>query len=367
MIRSKHIHLFVTNDLTYDQRMQRICIALSEADYRVTLVGRRKKESIPWSNEQVSPRRFKCLFNKGSLFYAEMNIRILFHILFQKIDVVCAADLDTLLGVTLAAKIKNIPIVFDAHEWFTEVPELENRNRVKKIWSAIEKYCVPKTALRYTVNVTLAEIFTKNLNRDFHVIRNVPIFPPSIDVKQEAKKTIIYQGALNKGRGLEDSILAMHHLHDCELWLVGEGDLSEELRQLVLNEELSERVSFMGFKSPEDLKLITAKAHVGLNLLEGESKNYYYSLANKFFDYMHAGIPSVNMQFPEYEMILKEYACGITIANCEPSLVAQKINYILSDPRKYNEMRNEAKRAQPHFTWEKEKEKLIELWLGLST
>ena len=44
---------------------------------------------------------------------------------------------------------------------------------------------------------------------------------------------------------------------------------------------------------PEELRLITAEAYIGINLVENNGLSNYLSLANKFFDYIHAGIPQL--------------------------------------------------------------------------
>ena len=354
--------------------MQRITGALAEAGYAVTLVGRKKRNSVKLEIDQIDIHRFKCFFNSGALFYMEINIRIFWHVLFNKMDAVCAVDLDTIAGVTSAARFKNIPVVFDAHEWFTEVPELIGRNRVRNVWKKIETIFVPKSTARYTVNDSLAQIFSKQFNIPFDVVRNVPAVsnyaPPKMPehsdahtaVTRELQKVILYQGALNKGRGIEASILAMKQLDEFELWLVGEGDLSQFLRAMVDQENLSDRVKFLGYKTPNELKAITASAYLGLNLLEGESQNYYYSLANKFFDYMQAGVPSLNMRFPEYERILSDYPCGCMIDMCEPMAISSIVLELAKDEKQYKDMVQSSIEARIIFNWDIEKEHLIEIW-----
>ena len=101
-------------------------------------------------------------------------------------------------------------------------------------------------------------------------------------------EVITYQGALNEGRGLEHAIAAMQRIPDFTLRLIGEGDLSQQLRGQARDLQLASRVEFVGFILPENLRDMTSDAMVGLNLLDERSKSYYFSLANKFFDYMHA-------------------------------------------------------------------------------
>ena len=75
------IYFTVTNDLTYDQRMNRICTSLAAHGYNVVLVGRRRKQSQPLRKEKYQQKRLRCWFQKGKVFYAEYNFRLFFYLL----------------------------------------------------------------------------------------------------------------------------------------------------------------------------------------------------------------------------------------------------------------------------------------------
>ena len=365
MSDQKSITFYVTTDLVYDQRMQRICAAINSAGTKVHLVGRKKKQSAALEERSYSQQRMKCLFTRGPLFYLEMNIRIFFHLIFSKAHLAVAADTDTLAGVALASRVKSIGYVYDAHEWFPEVPELEGRPLVKKIWQQVERLFIPGASLCYTVNHSLATILQEKYGKEFEIIRNLPVLKSDVIPKTEKNRIILYQGALNAGRGIEASIMAMQQLAEYELWLVGEGDLSTSLRNLVDSLNLQMRIKFFGYRTPEELLSITKNADIGLNLLEGASKNYYYSLANKFFDYMHAGIPSINMRFPEYQHILAKYPCGTMIEACTPDSVSTAIRSICENETDYHAMWEMAITTRKLFHWDLEKGRLMKLFHDL--
>ena len=106
-------------------------------------MGRELPDSPIMNLRTYQTKRMKLFFTKGSLFYAFFNIRLFIFLLFKKIDLLVSNDLDTLLANYLISKIKGIPLVYDSHEYFTEVPELEGRF-AKKVWLAIEKWIFPK-------------------------------------------------------------------------------------------------------------------------------------------------------------------------------------------------------------------------------
>src|SRR5687767_14339563 len=119
----KQIVFTVTNDLTYDQRMHRICGSLATAGYDVLLIGRKLPGSLIAEKRLFRQKRINCFFNKGFLFYAEYNTRLFFYLLGKKSDAVCAIDLDTIVPCLLVSKIKGWKRVYDAHEYFTELKE----------------------------------------------------------------------------------------------------------------------------------------------------------------------------------------------------------------------------------------------------
>lgn len=353
------ICLAATTDLVYDQRMMRICDALDQAGYQVTLIGRKKPNSPSLDQKPYHQHRLKCKKQSGKLFYLEYNIRLFFYLLFHRAGIICAVDLDTILACTAAGKLKMSKRVFDAHEYFTELPEVIHRPWIQKTWRWVEKLTVPQMHLCYTVSDSLAGIFEQIHQQKFHVIKNVPYLKKHQSEKSEVP-FILYQGALNEGRGLELLIKAMKHI-DAKLLIAGSGDLDEPLKLLTSYLELQKKVRFLGYVKPQALQSLTEEAFLGYNLLEDKSLSYYYSLSNKFFDYMHAGVPSLSNPFPEYEKINKEYEVSKLIHLEEQALIAT-INQLLEDRNYYNELVANCYKARAIWNWQKESRKLINLY-----
>jgi glycosyltransferase involved in cell wall biosynthesis len=363
---SAKITCCVTNDLNQDQRMHRICKFLTINDYVVNLVGRKKTDSLPLNAQIFNQLRLNCFFHKGPVFYFEYNLRLFWHLLFSKSDIIYSVDYDTLPGCAMAARIKGKKLIFDAHEYFTEVPELQGKTVKKLIWNLAAKLFVPLCDVCITVNQSLVDIFSKKFNKYFYVIYNAPEkqysdhrFLPALDKKPYV---LLYQGMLNQGRGLEAMIEAMPMLPDCELWLAGDGDITQKLKELADNSPAKDRIHFKGWQNHDNLKALTKQATLGLNLLEKDSLNYYYSLANKFFDYLHAGIPAVHMDFPEYRMILDEFETGITLPDLQPATIAEQINNLITDNTKYKAMQAACIKAAEKYNWEAESLKLFQIF-----
>lgn len=355
----------VTNDLTYDQRMQRICRSMSKVGYNVELIGRMRDFSVPLSNEPYQQIRLKCFFNKGKLFYIEYNLRLLFYLTFSDFQAACAIDLDTIVPVFIIGKLKGAKLAYDAHEYFTEVPEVVRRPVVKKIWEWVERTFVPGFDLVYTVSDGLAELFSDKYQKKFHVIMNLPLPNESANRNPQSAvntpATLLYQGALNEGRGLEHLIEAMQNI-DAKLILAGEGDLSDTLRTLVKKLHLESKVEFLGYVKPDELKRITAQATIGINLLENKGLSYYYSLSNKFFDYIQAGIPQVCIDFPEYKRINDEYKVAILAKECSVSEIKAAIERLITDTGLYTQLQKNCEVCSRILNWNEEEKKLIALY-----
>jgi glycosyltransferase involved in cell wall biosynthesis len=250
-------------------------------------------------------------------------------------------------------------LVFDSHELFTEVPELSGRKIKRLLWHWVQRYWIPKASLCYSVGPKLALRLSLTYSAEFLSVRNVPN-RKSIEV-EHLPHVMLYQGTLNIGRGLEEAILALKELPEWQLWIAGSGPLDYELKQLSTDCGVKDRVKFYGNISPALLHDLTCRSSVGLNLLKQDSLNYYYSLANKFFDYVQAEIPSVNMNFPEYRDLCEEFNVAVLLDQCTSEDLIAAIS-TLSDEKKYTQLRSECKKAAQIWNWENEEKKIAKAY-----
>lgn len=365
MILNTKIIFTVTTDLNYDQRMQRICSTLAQEGYAVKLIGRKQTNSRPLQPTTFQQKRLTCFFQKGKFFYLEYNIRLFFYLLFQKADIICGIDLDSILPAFFIAKIRRKQLVYDAHEYFTGISSLHGRPFEKKIWEAIERFTLPKTKYAYTVNQSIADLFKKEYGLHFEVIRNVPFYREIVQKTATSKKYILYQGALNKGRGLEFLIQCMPEI-DLKLKIAGNGPIKIALEKMCLELNVKNKVEFLGFVLPEDLKEISDKAWLGINLIEDLGLSYYYSLANKFFDYIQSEIPQICTDFPEYHYLTEQYSCALLLKTFDKKAFVEKISQ-LQNPEYYQTFVKNAQIAKEELNWDKERQVLINFYKKLST
>lgn len=354
----KRIYFTVTNDLTYDQRMQRICTTLVENGYDVTLVGRKLPSSLPLEFKKYKQKRIKCWFKKGKWFYAEYNIRLFFFLLFKKMDAICAIDLDTILPCLKISKWKKIKRVYDAHELFTEMKEVKGRPPIHKKWLSIERRAVPQFKWGYTVSDGIVAEFKKRYGVDYKIIRNLPLLKEMTPSIPGPEKFILYQGAVNEGRGFEYLIPAMQ-LVNCKLVVCGDGNYMAKLKKQISDHQLEKKIELKGMLLPDELFQFAQQAAIGIGLAEKEGLNQWLSLPNKFFDYIHEGVPQITMNYPEYQVINEKFEVAVLLDELDPEIIASTINNLLSNSVWLKRLRDNCLQARKVFNWQQEEAKLV--------
>lgn len=364
-MKKKRLVFTVTNDLVFDQRMIRICSSLAGSGFDVTLVGRAYRDSPALAPHAFRQHRLNTWFRRGKRFYLEYNLRLFFYLLFKRMDGCCAIDLDTILPVYFVSRIRRIPRLYDAHELFCEMQEIVTRPFVYKVWKKIERYCVPKFRHGYTVNDIIAAEFQRLYNVAYAVIRNVPVLdetpPPPLPVALPPGRFILYQGAVNEGRCFETVIPAMKEVN-ASLVICGDGNFMPEVRSLVQQHGLEGKVLFAGRIPPADLRAITRVAYAGITLFDRRGISNYYSLANRFFDYIHAGIPQLAVNYPAYREINNSAPVAVLID--EPGIgdIAEALNRLLDNTGLYRTLVDNCKQVRLRYNWQEEEKALIRIY-----
>lgn len=360
--RKQKVAMAVTNDLVTDQRVHKVCMSLIEDGYEVVLIGRKLSYSQQLPDLVYQTKRLRLLFTRGMLFYACFNLRLFLKLLFIKADIFTANDLDTLPAIFLAGKIRRKKIVYDSHELFTEVPELEGNIFAKKVWTKLEEIIFPRLHNVSTVCQSISDIYSKKYNVPVSVVRNVPVkkekVHTSVPENWKGKRVVLYQGAVNTGRGLELMIDAVRLMENTIFVIIGGGDIVPQLEKTIQQKNLSDKVILTGRMHYSELYAYTCMASCGISIEEAVGKNYYYALPNKIFDYIHAEIPFIVSDLPEMRRIAEEYKIGAILTERTAENLAKKITELCNektDSERYN-------RAKQELVWHKEKEKLLALY-----
>jgi len=339
--------------------MQRICSTLAANGFNVTLVGRKMKDSAALKELSFKQKRLSLFFQTGFAFYAEYNLRLFFYLLFNKADIFYAVDLDTILPCYFVSAIKRKKRIYDAHELFTEQKEIITRSAVHKFWLSIEKFAVPKFKDGYTVNIFIKEELKRRYGVEYGIIRNLPNYYEFTHQKKKAEENfIIYQGAVNEGRSFETLIPAMKQV-DILLKVYGKGNFFEQAKNLIATNKLEKKIELAGYILPEQLKQITQQAYIGLTLFEKTGLNQYYSLSNRFFDYIMAGIPQVCVNYPEYKAVNDKYNVAFMIDDTNEQTIADALNKLLHDATLHQQLKQNCLKARKELNWQEEEIKVV--------
>lgn len=365
----------VTNDLYTDQRVHKVCLFLQEQGYDVLLVGRLRKNSMALTDRPYATHRMPLRYEKGPAFYAWFSIRLFLFLLFRRADLLVSNDLDTLLPNFLISRFRRrTRLVYDTHEYFTEVPELVARPKIKAIWERIEGWIFPKLKQVYTVNRSISQKYTEKYCIQVDVVRNIaPRWEPE-NLKTRAelglpedRKILIFQGAgINIDRGAEEAVLAMQHVENALLLFVGDGDILPTLKKLVQQHQLEGKVQFLGKRPYADLMNYTWHADLGLSLDKDTNLNYRFSLPNKVFDYMHTQTPILASSVIEVKTLVEKYDIGTIIRSHEPVLLAETMRAALENDAQLQTWRNNCLIASQTENWEAEKQILRTIYPSVS-
>ena len=362
----KKVTVSVINDLVTDQRVHKVCETLTAMGFDVTLVGRKQAKSLPLADRNYRTKRMKLLFEKGVLFYAFFQLRLFLYLLFHNQDLLVSNDLDTLWPNSIISRWKKIPLVYDSHEIFTEVPELVSRPSKQNIWRKLEARLFPKLRYVFTVNDSIAAWFEKRYGIRPLVVRNMPRFSKpyehvmtreQLNLPSQGKIVLLQGAGINIDRGAEELVDAMRLVENVTLVIVGSGDVIPLLKKRVQERQLESRVIFTGKVPHEKLRAYTAIADLGVTLDKPTNINYKFSLPNKIFDYIHAGVPVLASELPEVAAIVRNYKVGIVIPSVTPEAVANGIHEAFASTE-YQTWKANALKAASSLCWESEEEVL---------
>lgn len=371
----KKIIVLVSSNLVTDQRVLKECATLYQLSFEVEVHCRSLKKSLPLPKVPYSIKPIKLVAEKGIWMYLHLNLTLFFRLLFGKGDIIWANDLDTLLPAFVVSRLRNKKLVYDSHEYYTFNPSLINRPFKRRIWQLVEKLCVPRISHMLTVNQAIKNEYEKKYGVKPFILRNVPeleltkkIGKANLDLI--GKKILILQGAgINHDRGGEEVVNAMKFLDDgYYLIIAGTGNALPSLQKVVERLNLTNKVYFTGLMPYNQLLSFTKAAHLGvipekINL----SAASLYTLPNKLFDYLHAGIPVLSTRAIEVEKIILKYNVGTFIDELTPEHIASTIKSIFHEEVQLKLWTFNTLLAANELCWEKEKNILIKLMQNVIT
>jgi glycosyltransferase involved in cell wall biosynthesis len=125
---------------------------------------------------------------------------------------------------------------------------------------------------------------------------------------------------------------------------------------------VEDKVLFKGMIEPDELRLITQQAYAGITLFSPEGKSNYYSLANRFFDYVQAGIPQLCVNYPVYAELNNLVLVSVLTDELDPASLASKLNTLINDNALYNTLKKNCLNARQLWNWQEEEKILLDYY-----
>lgn len=426
----KRVTMFVWNHFTNDARVMRECTTLSESGYEVNLIAiANKKIPEAVSYEEINnnfkvhrvpmypavleyylkrKKRINILtaagtavlspvlykYSKPGLLLLLSSIAVTGTVLKHnrlrqntiklirslrmikkgcqlKADIYHSNDLNTLAQGVICTIIHDSKLVYDSHEVQTDRTGY-NPDTIKFVEKSLIRFAdetIVENDTRAAKHEELYGYMPKALHNysDLYDIESIPDIDLhnmlGIDYRD---KILLYQGGVQYGRGLDILIEAVKYIDNGVLVIIGDGKLKEELIQKVEHENLTEKVKFMAKVPLEELPSYTKQAYLAYQVLQNTSFNHYSASSNKLFEYIMANIPVISCDFPEIKKVVEEENIGITVDANNPESVAAATQKLIDNPALREKFSRNCDNAKLKYNWGNEKEKLLDIYSGLS-
>lgn len=375
-----HVVMLVRNPYTHDSRVEKEARTLVEAGYRVTVVadaaaGLPAREARDGVEVRRMARRGPRLPGIRYVLHERRLARVLVAL---RPDVLHAHDSNALVPVASAARRLGIEFVYDAHDLWLGRPR-RGRSRAyfaasQRLYASIERRLVPRAAATITVSQPIADHLRRRYRlRRVELVANYPELVSDerrLDLRDltgvdPTLPIVLYLGGLMAGRGLEQLVDAVALLPDVQLVMLGDGALAQPLRERAATLGIGGRVHLLPPVPLDDVIAWSRSANVGVSPIVPSCLNYRYSLPNKLFQYMAAGIPVVASDFPQVRDVVMGSGCGLVADATRPGELADAIASVLADPEAPAMGRRGAAAVVDRFHWGVATARLLDVYATL--
>ena len=198
-------------------------------------------------------------------------------------------------------------------------------------------------------------------HKNLITLRNFPILPnfskiEEIEIKK-SKPSVVFVGGMTQIRGINELLDAFEKLDNYELWLLG-PITEEKLKNRI--ESGCKNVKYFGIVEAYEVFNYINRADIGI-ITFLPVPNHLHTLATKPFEYMACGKPMIMSNFDYWKETFKESA--LYVDPNDSNDIVKAVEYLMSNRDLAQNMGElNQKLANSEYNWQKESQKLIDLY-----
>lgn len=375
------ICMVVRSRVRVDSRVLRIGDALVGAGHDVRCVGYSSTGEAPhWPLTEIDgaslagARRLQHaallpLARVGggwkAAYWSDARVRRLYEaVAADRPDVVHAHDWDTLPVAMRIAEETGCRVVYDAHEFAAE--EYVDSTAWKLVYAPFTKAIERMGIRRANAVITVSNSIALELQRRYRlsvlptVVRNIPDsdrFAPT-PVGEDIR--VLYHGGITRHRGLVDAARSTHRW-PANYSLTIRGDAPAELLAEITANAAPGKLTMVPAVKPGDVVVEANAFDIGLHPSVGAARNDEFSLPNKFFEYLNAGLALCIADLPEMAALIREHGVGELIGRpVSPDTITAAVTSLTPD--RIWAAKQASARLATTLTWPSEAEHLTRLY-----
>jgi len=251
---------------------------------------------------------------------------------------IIATDLDTMPAALLIKAVKNIPVFYDAHEYWPEA-DVNSSPWEISYWEGLENRLVQYADYCQTVSPGLAQLMSKQYDKAFHYVPNCEL--PNHALAERHQKTsgdtcsFLFLGGFAPDRGIDLLIQLWPRTNEKAILLLQGPDnlYKEEMRRLAQASGLyGKRIFFPNAVEEHELIHTASMADVGLIPYTPTGKNYRYCSPNKLSQYMAAWVPIIANSTEFVASVVTDAQCGYVRDFTDSETLIETIDQLTNDP-----------------------------------
>ncbi len=363
---NKNAVIIYLGDFFFDARAINMSLSLRSFGYNVSIVSTDQTPSVSPDFKNIQFYYIK-LINSNFKKYLEFIKKVNQILKKNSFSVVIAGDLYSLASGVFYKKGQ---LIYDSREIYSKLSAHENKPFIRFCVSLYEKIFlkfVDKVIVTAPSDLKyLQNKYSNYKSCSWHVIHNFPLFLCSnskINIRTKFNipsscSLVVYQGVLQKGRGLKQLLLLTAYMPNIYAIIIGGGDSQKKYVKLSKELKVYQKTIFIKKVSYLDLINYTACCDIGWSVIKNLSISNYFALPNKLFEYSLAGLPVVSSNLPNMKAFVEKYDLGVAVSENDLKEQSRAVNFLIENKKTKDFYSNIIKE---NFTWGVQEKKFIDI------